>query len=79
LFAGAASPFYQVIVRSRLCTRLVPLRRRMRVISLERKEGKELQLLLGRTVVGRLLPNHDRWLIRRPFRLFIDETTLPRP
>jgi hypothetical protein len=78
LFAGAVSPFYQALARSGLCARLVPVRRRMRVISLERKEGLELQLLLGRTVVGRLPPNHDQWLIRRPYRLFIDETTLPR-
>jgi signal peptidase I len=79
LLAPVLSPFYKALSRSRCCARLVPLRQNMRVISLERKEGRELQLLLGRTVVGRLPPNHDQWLIRRPFRLFVDEKTLPGP
>jgi signal peptidase I len=77
LLTPALSPFYKALSRSRCCARLVPLRQKMKVISLERKEGRELQLLLGRTVVGRLLPNHDQWVIRRPFRLFVDEKTLP--
>jgi hypothetical protein len=39
--------------------------------------GKELQLLMGRRVIGRWLPGMSRWHIRRPFRLFVDEASLP--
>ena len=50
---------------------------KMRVISFDRAEGVELQLLMGRRVIGRWLPGMTRWLIRRPFRLFVDENSLP--
>jgi hypothetical protein len=48
-----------------------------KVISFDRAEGTELQLLLGRRVIGRWLPGMTQWLIRRPFRLFVDEGSLP--
>lgn len=48
-----------------------------RVITLNRPTGTELQLLMGRRVVGRWLPGMPRWHIRRPYRLFVDETSLP--
>jgi hypothetical protein len=32
---------------------------------------------MGRRVVGRWLPGMTRWYIRRPFRLFVDEESLP--
>jgi signal peptidase len=48
-----------------------------RVISLERFGGTELQLLMGRRVIGRWLPGKSGWNIRRPFRLFVDEEALP--
>jgi len=49
-----------------------------RVISLSRPAGTELQLIIGRRVIGRWLPGMTRWHIRRPFRLFVDENSLPR-
>jgi signal peptidase I len=48
-----------------------------KVISFDRAEGLELQLLMGRRVIGRWLPGMTQWLIRRPFRLFVDEASLP--
>jgi hypothetical protein len=32
---------------------------------------------MGRRVIGRWLPGMSRWHIRRPFRLFVDEASLP--
>jgi hypothetical protein len=34
-------------------------------------------LLLGNRVIGRRPPDKDQWHISRPFRLFIDESSLP--
>jgi hypothetical protein len=47
------------------------------VISLNRDAGTELQLVMGRRVIGRWLPGKSGWNIRRPFRLFVDEESLP--
>jgi len=70
-------PAYREFARAGIFIRLLPAQMRPRVISLNRVAGKELQLLLGRRVVGRWLPGKTRWHIRRPFRLFVDEETLP--
>jgi len=48
-----------------------------RVISFAREEGVELQLVMGSRVIGRRPPGKTYWLIKRPFLLFIDDTSLP--
>jgi hypothetical protein len=48
-----------------------------RAISLSHTAGTELQLLMGRRAIGRWLPGKSGWNIRRPFRLFVDEESLP--
>ncbi len=58
--------------------RFLPASIEPRVISLSRPVGTELQLIIGRRVIGRWLPGMTRWHIRRPFRLFVDEDSLPR-
>lgn len=37
----------------------------------------DMQLQLGRKVIGRRFAGTNQWHIVRPFKLFIDETTLP--
>ena len=49
-----------------------------RIICFNKAEGVEMQLLIGRWVVGRRFPGQPHWHIRRPFRLFIDEDDLMR-
>jgi len=70
-------PAYSELAKGTMFIRLLPRQMRPRVISLNRAAGRELQLLMGRRVVGRWLPGHKRWHIRRPYRLFVDETSLP--
>jgi signal peptidase len=41
------------------------------------KNGLDIQLLWGRRVIGRRSPGSLQWHIRPPFRLFIDERSLP--
>jgi|UniRef100_A0A7V6A1F6 hypothetical protein len=42
-----------------------------------RNDGPEWQLWLGNLLIGRKLPHQAHWTIRRPFRLLVDEATLP--
>jgi len=70
-------PVYDWLARSGILRRWLKGRVDVRVVSLNRPGGKELYLLLGQRAVGRWLPGKDRWQIRRPFRLFVDEASLP--
>jgi signal peptidase I len=70
-------PSYDRLAKSGIFRRCLPVQMRPRVISLNRAAGTELQLHLGRRVIGNWLPGHKGWHIRRPFRLFVDETSLP--
>lgn len=70
-------PAYHLLARSGLFRKCLPFHRKTRVFSFTRPEGKELQLLLGNRVIGRRLPGRDQWQIARPFRLLLDETSLP--
>jgi mRNA-degrading endonuclease RelE of RelBE toxin-antitoxin system len=70
-------PFYQRLARAGVFRRWLPAWMKTRAISLSHPAGTELQLLMGRRVIGRWLPGNTRWHIRRPFRLFVDEESLP--
>ncbi|MEQ8191719.1 MAG: signal peptidase I [Candidatus Eremiobacterota bacterium] len=50
----------------------------LRIISIKKDDKKELQLLLGSLVRGRLLPGREKWHIRRPLRLLVDEKMLKK-
>jgi len=50
---------------------------RTRVSCFKCGDGVEMQLHLGRRIIGRRFPWQDQWYIQRPFKLFIDESTLP--
>jgi len=47
------------------------------LIYLPRPEGLEWQLWWKRLLIGRKMPDQPHWTIRRPFRLFVDEASLP--
>jgi signal peptidase len=70
-------PAYDEFAKAGIFIRLLPAQTRPRVISLNRAAGTELQLLMGRRVIGRWMPGKTGWHIRRPFRLFVDEASLP--
>jgi hypothetical protein len=70
-------PSYDRLANSGIFRRCLPEQMRPRVISLNRAAGKELQLLIGKRVIGRWPPGRSRWHIRRPYRLFVDEASLP--
>ncbi len=70
-------PFYQRLARTGVFSRWLPSRMRPRVISFNREAGTELQLVMGRRVIGKWPEGKSGWNIRRPFRLFVDEEALP--
>jgi len=71
-------PPYNWMARTGVFSRLMHRLIKPKVIPLIRPKGTELQLLIGERVIGRLLPGKSRWHIKPPFRLFVDETTLPK-
>jgi signal peptidase len=70
-------PAYYRLAMTGVFRRWLPTKMKIRVISFDRAEGPELQLVMGRRVIGRWLEGKTGWQIRRPFRLFVDEKTLP--
>jgi hypothetical protein len=76
-FSSLLHPVYKRLSRSDIFRRCLPSGMRPRVISFNREAGTELQLVMGRRVIGRRLEGKTGWHIRRPFRLFVDEESLP--
>jgi signal peptidase I len=72
-------PPYLWLAQSRLLKRWLHPIIKTRVVTFRRQKGEELHLLLGHRVIAKRLPGSTQWHIRRPFRLLIDETSLPNP
>ena len=70
-------PCYRGLARSGFFRALLPSVLRPRVITFEREGAREMQLVLGRRIVGRRPAGTGVWIIRRPFRIFVDEEALP--
>ena len=70
-------PAYHMLAESGIFTKFNSFLPKTRILSFNRHEGIEYQLLMGNRVIGRRLPGKDQWQIVRPFRLFVDETSLP--
>jgi len=70
-------PCYRSLARAGLVRAFVPHALRPKVITFERDGAREMQLVLGRRIIGRCAPGEARWRIRRPFRLIVEEESLP--
>ena len=76
LATPALDPVYRALGSSRLLKRLgqaFPTQ----LICYQRSPGPEYQLRLFGLTIGRCLPGRKRWRIRTPFRLVVDEQSLP--
>lgn len=71
-------PAYHWMARTGILRQLLYPVITTRIVSFNRPEGREFQLLLGRLVIGWLPPAGTTWRIRRPFRLFVRESSLPQ-
>ena len=70
-------PVYHRLAASGIFRRALPYGTKPRVFCFTRPNGVEMQLCLGRWIIGRRRPGWEQWQIRRPFRLFLDEASLP--
>ena len=77
ILSSLLRPFYQRLARAGVFRRWLPACMKTKAICLSHPAGTELQLVMGKRVIGRWLPGMTRWHIRRPYRLFVDETSLP--
>ena len=76
-FSSLLHPVYKRLSRSDILRQWLPSGMRPRVISFNRDAGAELQLVMVRRVIGRWLEGKSGWNIRRPYRLFVDDESLP--
>ncbi|MFA5411391.1 MAG: signal peptidase I [Candidatus Omnitrophota bacterium] len=70
-------PLYYWLSRKGHLRNLWPGAKKAQFFLFNKTNGRELQLFIGKERVGWLPPNNKKWFIKAPFRLFIDETTLP--
>ena len=68
---------YHWLAQAGIFRRWLPSCIKLQIFSFTRTDGTELQLLIGRRVIGRRQPAQTQWQIRRPFRLIIDVSSLP--
>ena len=71
-------PVYQGLCRSTFLRKRLHRLVKPRVLSFRRPEGMEQQLVVGHRLIGRRRPGKGYWEIRRPFRLCVDESLLPK-
>ena len=60
------------IFLKRMFSRYIP----WKIIFFNKTKDKEIQVVIGNWVIGRMLPGHNEFMIKRPFRLFVDETEI---
>lgn len=70
--------FYHRLARSGLLRRLLPIQKRIRIVAINRSDGRSFKLLLGNWLIGHYEPGMTYWQIQRPFRLFVDIQSLPK-
>lgn len=75
---GVLRPAYHKLAASGFFNACLPFIPGMRLLSFEKPQGTELQLLMGARPIARRTAGSQTWQISRPFRLFIDETSLPQ-
>ena len=70
-------PAYRWLTRTGIFRKLLLRWIHTQVLCFKHGDGTEMQLHLGRRMIGRRLPGQNQWHILRPFKIFIDEATLP--
>jgi len=70
-------PVYRWLTRTDLFRKLFSRWIRIQVVCYKNGDNMEMQLQLGRRIIGRRLPGQNQWHIVRPFKIFVDEATLP--
>ena len=77
LMSVTLSPVYHRLAKASIFKKF-SCRVGVRLICFNHGDALQFQLLLGRRVIGRLFPGQKHWYIRCPFRLIVDEASLPQ-
>jgi len=70
-------PFYDFASTSGIFRIWLPAGLKPRVLSFSRRGYAEMQLQMGQKAIGSYDLEQKRWMIKPPYRLFVDEASLP--
>lgn len=76
---GALGKLLLPIGHRKIVRRMWSLVYKPKAVCFRRRGESTFLLVVGRRVVGRFVPEQDRWMIRYPFSVFIDERALFKP
>jgi len=77
LMSALLSPLYHWLAKTGIFKKMFLCLLNTRIYCFKCGDQLELQILLGRRIIGRLFPGQKQWYIKRPFRLIVDEKSLP--
>ena len=69
-------PAYHRLARTGIFRNILSPWVKPRILYFNRPAGTEMQLVIGSWMIGRRFAGQNRWRIRRPFRLLVDEDLL---
>jgi signal peptidase I len=69
---------YRLLYRTGIFQPILSRLVQVRVVSFQRPQGIELQLLWGRRIIGQLPAGAERWVIKPPFKLVVREEELAK-
>ncbi len=72
-----AHPSYNLLAKHKVFMRWPFSSMRTKVVCFNREGSNDLQLLWRGRVIGWFSPELGTWIIKRPFRLFVDQSMLP--
>jgi signal peptidase I len=76
VISKALHPAYHRLARAGIFRNILSPWVKPSILCFKRPAGTEMQLVIGRWVIGRRPAGQNRWRIRRPFRLLVDEALL---
>jgi signal peptidase I len=74
---GVISYPYNWISKTGVLRKFVPRDTKQRIINIQRPSGMESHFLMGKYLVAKRRPGNNNWIILPPYKLFIDENSLP--
>ncbi len=73
---SAFRPIYRMRSLSGIFAPLIPQRIRPRIVRFTRPQDVQMRLMMGKRVIGVLPSGEARWIIKPPFRLLVNESSL---
>lgn len=70
-------PIYNRLSKMTCLKTILPHRLRPRLLCFQRPQGLELQIRVGEKVIGRCDAKNKQWIIKKPFKLFVQTPSLP--